>query len=99
MRELKHTCERAVVFGGDPITPLDLGLVAAPPTHGAGVLRLSAVESSSLKDLKAVCEREFILYVVEQEDWNLAASARRLGLQRTYLHAKLSALGIVRPTT
>ncbi len=99
VRELKHTCERAVVFGGDPITPLDLGLVAAPPTHGAGVLRLSAVESLSLKDLKAVCEREFILYVVEQEDWNLAASARRLGLQRTYLHAKLSALGIVRPTT
>jgi two-component system nitrogen regulation response regulator NtrX len=97
VRELKHTCERAVVFGGDPITPSDLALGASPLGPDANVLRLSAVESLSLKDLKTRCEREFILHVLEQEEWNLSASARRLGLQRTYLHAKLTALGITRP--
>ena len=97
MRELKHTCERAVVFGGDPITAADLALDVAPPGPDTNVLRLSEVESLSLKDLKTRCEREFILHVLEQEEWNLSASARRLGLQRTYLHAKLTALGITRP--
>jgi DNA-binding NtrC family response regulator len=99
VRELKHACERAVVFGGDPIAAEDLGLSPAPPAPATNLLRLDAVESLSLKELRALCEREFILHVVEREEWNLAASARRLGLPRTYLYAKLAALGIVRPTS
>jgi DNA-binding NtrC family response regulator len=97
VRELRHACERAVVFGGDPIVAADLALGAPPPGLGTSVLRLAEVESLSLKELKARCEREFILHVLEQEEWNLSASARRLGLQRTYLHAKVAALGIARP--
>jgi DNA-binding NtrC family response regulator len=97
VRELRHTCERAVVFGGDPITVSDLALGVASPGPAANVLRLNEIESLSLKELKTRCEREFILHVLEQEEWNLSACARRLGLQRTYLHAKLAALGISRP--
>ena len=99
VRELKNACERAVVFGGDPITADDLALrdrnAARPPA--ASLLRLEAVEALSLKEMRALCEREHILHVLELEGWNLAAAARRLGLQRTYLHAKLAALGITRP--
>jgi len=100
VRELKHACERAVVFGGDPITSEDLvlqdrGERSEPP---ASVLRLDAVDSLTLKEVRALCEREYILHALEQEGWNLAAAARRLGLQRTYLHAKLAALGITRPS-
>jgi two-component system nitrogen regulation response regulator NtrX len=61
------------------------------------VLRLEAVETLTLKEMRSLCEREHILHALEQEGWNLAATARRLGLQRTYLHAKLAALGISRP--
>jgi DNA-binding NtrC family response regulator len=97
VRELKHTCERAVVFGGDPIVAADLALGPPPPGAGTSLLRLREAAALSLKELRTRCEREFILHVLEQEEWNLSASARRLGLQRTYLHAKLAALGITRP--
>ncbi len=100
VRELKHACERAVVFGGDPITLQDLGLQdrsQASPL-ATNVLRLDALDMPTLKDLRTLCEREYILHALAQEGWNLAAAARRLGLQRTYLHAKLAALGITRPS-
>jgi two-component system nitrogen regulation response regulator NtrX len=105
VRELKHVCERAVVFSGDPITVPDLGL---PAEEAAGrrepgaqrpLLRLDGVPALGLKELRARCEREYILHVLEEQGWNLSAAARSLGLQRTYLHAKLAALGIVRPST
>jgi len=99
VRELKHVCERGVVFGGDPITPADLGLRADgnPVPTGGPILRLEAVPPLGLKELRTACEREYVLHVLEREGWNLAAAARALGLQRTYLHAKLAALGITRP--
>jgi transcriptional regulator of acetoin/glycerol metabolism len=34
---------------------------------------------------------------MKQEAWALASAAQRLGLKRTYLYAKLAALGILRP--
>jgi two-component system response regulator AtoC len=98
VRELKNACERAVIFGGDPITADDLALRDRNASRpGLSVLRLEAVEALTLKEMRLRCEREHILHALEQEGWNLAATARRLGLQRTYLHAKLAALGITRP--
>ncbi len=99
VRELKHSCERAVVFGGDPITLADFSLAAGapPPGETRSLLRLDQAPSLTLRDMRTLCEREYILHVVEREDWNLSAAARRLGLQRTYLHAKLAALGLTRP--
>jgi DNA-binding NtrC family response regulator len=60
-------------------------------------LRIDAVEALTLRELRSVCERQYVLHVVERSGWNLAEAARRLGLQRSYLHAKLAALGIERP--
>jgi DNA-binding NtrC family response regulator len=99
VRELKHACERAVVLGGDPIAPEDFGLPGGGPKDGRaeGILRLEAVGSASLKELRTLCEREYVLHVLERAGWNLSAAARRLGIQRTYLHAKLLALAITRP--
>jgi DNA-binding NtrC family response regulator len=103
VRELKHVCERAVVFGADPISEADLGLPAEGVADTAAVaaagqiLRLDGVQSIGLKEFRARCEREYILHILEREGWNFSAAARVLGLQRTYLHAKLAALGIVRP--
>jgi DNA-binding NtrC family response regulator len=98
VRELKHVCERAVVFGGDPIVPSDLTLPSEAPVARTGPLvHLDAVPGLSLKELRNRCEREYILHVLAREEWNLSAAARALGLQRTYLHAKLASLGISRP--
>ena len=99
VRELKHVCERAVVFGGDPITADDLALPSRPDTDDGGqrLLQPTTLPPLTLKELRNRCEREYILHVLEREGWNLSAAARALDLQRTYLHAKLAALGIVRP--
>jgi two-component system nitrogen regulation response regulator NtrX len=99
VRELKHVCERAVILGGDPVTAADLALPSdgAPSRTAGPVLRLDAVSGLGLRELRAQCEREYVLHVLEREGWNLAAAARALGLQRTYLHAKLASLGIARP--
>jgi two-component system, NtrC family, nitrogen regulation response regulator NtrX len=98
VRELKHVCERAVVFGGDPITAEDVAVPSEAPAARSGpLLQAAALPPLSLKELKARCEREYILHVLATEGWNLSAAARALGLQRTYLHAKLASLGISRP--
>jgi DNA-binding NtrC family response regulator len=89
----------AVILGGDLITAADLALPAdgAAARASGPVLRLAAGSGLGLRELRAQCEREYVLHVLEREGWNLAAAARALGLQRTYLHAKLASLGIARP--
>jgi two-component system nitrogen regulation response regulator NtrX len=100
VRELRNLCERLVVFGGEPITVDQL-----PPelrgASGAGqppLLRLAELAPDvTLRDLRQACEREYIEYVLARCDWNVTAAARILGVQRTHLHDKLTALGLRRP--
>ena len=105
VRELRNICERLVVFGGDPIT-LDQ-LPSAVLDGGAqgehaletGLVRLGQNTSLSLKAFKTQCEKEYIESVLQRSHWNVAAAARVLDIQRTYLHQKITALGIRRPGT
>jgi len=104
VRELRNVCERLVVLGTDPLTPdqlptdvfrqgsVDEGGWLRPARLGAAVAHVAA-----FKDFKTECEREYIEAVLQRCGWNVAAAARALGLQRTYLHAKVVALGIARP--
>ena len=50
-----------------------------------------------LRDFRVQCEREYVEAVLRRTDWNFAAAARLLGIQRTYLHQKVAALGLERP--
>ena len=50
-----------------------------------------------LRDFKSQCEREYIESVLHRTRWNFTAAARRLDVQRTYLHQKVKMLGIRRP--
>jgi DNA-binding NtrC family response regulator len=52
-----------------------------------------------LRDFRAHCEKRYIESVLERTGWNVSAAARLLGMQRTYLHQKISALGSQRPGT
>jgi len=109
VRELKHLCERLVIFGGDPLTADHLpaalqrasgeSLPVASAAPAAGVLNLSGgLPRWTLRQLRNQCEREFIEAVLQRTGWNVAASARQLGLKRTYLHEKLRQLGLARPS-
>jgi two-component system, NtrC family, nitrogen regulation response regulator NtrX len=106
VRELKNLCERLVVFGADPLSAADLPAAFFQPALSApspeipetGLLRLPEAGSVlPLRDFRAQCEREYIEAVLRRTGWNFAAAARLLGVQRTYLHQKVAALGLERP--
>ena len=50
-----------------------------------------------LREFKTQCEKEYIESVLRRTQWNVSRAAQLLGLQRTYLHEKMTTLGIVRP--
>ncbi|MCG8456593.1 MAG: hypothetical protein MI919_09960, partial [Holophagales bacterium] len=104
VREMRNICERLVVFGGDPITvdqlPSAVSGEAGAEGWGAetGLVRLGHnFPNLSLKAFKTQCEKEYIESVLQRTHWNVAAAARILDIQRTYLHQKIGNLGIRRP--
>ena len=100
VRELRNVCERLVVFGGDPLTADQLPSSFFGDHSGGetGLVRLGErVPNLSLRDFKSQCEKEYIERVLLRTNWNVSAAARLLDIQRTYLHQKISSLGIRRP--
>jgi two-component system nitrogen regulation response regulator NtrX len=102
VRELRNVAERLSVFGIDPVT-LDQ-LPASVLTRGAvsesGLVRIEeAAPVMALRDFKAQCEKEYIEAVLRRTNWNVSKAAQLLDIQRTYLHEKMTALGIARPET
>ena len=57
----------------------------------------NTIQKKSLKAFKTQCEKEYIESVLQRSHWNVAAAARILDIQRTYLHQKITSLGIRRP--
>jgi two-component system nitrogen regulation response regulator NtrX len=102
VRELRAVCERLVVLGADPLTadqlPAEVFLPgAAEEGSWLRPARLTSRAIVPFRSFKAECEREYIEAVLQRCGWSVAEAARVLGLQRTYLHAKVVALGIARP--
>jgi two-component system, NtrC family, nitrogen regulation response regulator NtrX len=100
VRELRNVAERLSVFGTDPVT-LDQ-LPTSVTTRGAatesGLVRIAETAPViALRDFKAQCEKEYIEAVLRRTNWNVSKAAQLLDIQRTYLHEKMSALGIDRP--
>ncbi len=102
VRELRAVCERLVVLGSDPLTadqlPAEVFQVGAADEGGwLRPARLARGTVLPFRSFKAECEREYIEAVLQRHAWSVTEAARALGLQRTYLHAKVVALGIARP--
>ncbi len=102
VRELRNLCERLVVMGTDPLSAdqLPAHLQRGGSVEESGWLRPTRLSSGDLVEFrrfKEECEREYVEAALHRCGWNVAAAARVLGLQRTYLHAKVVALGLARP--
>ena len=89
VRELKNTMERAVIFSGESI-----GLVDLPDEIRPGATPGSDSEVT-LREFRDQLERDFIVRKLEQQSWNVSRTAAALGIERTHLHRKLRALGIL----
>jgi two-component system response regulator AtoC len=95
VRELENVIHRAVVLARTPVLHLqDIPLDVAMPETGA---RLSDDTGLPLKDACEQFERQYVLRVLESTNWNVSRAARKLGVHRNTVLAKLAAWGLQRP--
>jgi two-component system nitrogen regulation response regulator NtrX len=88
-RELRNIVERmAILTPGQRLTvesiPLELKIERPAPGR------------ASLQEARESAEREHLMKALENAGWNVTAAARALGMERTNLHKRMRALGIVR---
>ncbi len=91
VRELENVIERAVLLGkSDTIQLDDLPRAVA----AVGPLSIDKTAGRTLKEALAAPERQIILDVLEDNDWNRFATAEVLGINRTTLYKKMKRLGL-----
>ncbi len=91
VRELRNVAERLSVFGTDPITVDQL------PSSSGLVRNADEGPVMPLREFKSRTEKEYIEAVLRRTNWNISKAAQLLDIQRTYLHEKMTALGIRKP--
>ena len=98
VRELRNLAERLVIFGADPIgsETLPSHIFKGDSRQASGLVRLSEVPGMPLKAFKNQCEKEFIETMLHRTNWNYVKVAETLEINRSYLHQKITALGIER---
>ncbi len=89
IRELRNTVERmAILTRGDILesdaVPVEIRIARSSGARG------------NLREAKESAEREHILKALEESQWNVSSAARVLGMERTNLHKRIRALGLVR---
>jgi two-component system nitrogen regulation response regulator NtrX len=99
VRELRNVAEWLSVFGTDPITveQLPTSIASGTGLTEAGLVRIpETAQLMPLREFRTQCEKEYIETALRRTNWNVSRAAELLGIQRTYLHEKLSMLGISR---
>ncbi len=93
IRELKNVVERMAILSGARITMED---VPTPTRLSDPEVTLPVGGEMTLKEYREHAEREFILAMLNECDWNISKAAGRLGVERTNLHKKMRGHGIRR---
>ena len=97
VRELQNIVERAVLLGKSEIIQLgDLPAhisTNAMPTHSFGASS-NPGRPQTLKEALEAPERQIILQVLRQNNWNRNETADQLGVNRTTLYKKMKKLGL-----
>ncbi|MFD2234853.1 PEP-CTERM-box response regulator transcription factor [Phaeospirillum tilakii] len=102
VRELENRVRRGLTMGRGAIGPADLGLAPAEEEEGdrpAEVATVDGAPAEPLPTLRAAqekVERELISRTLALTGGNIQQAARRLGISRPTLYAKMRALGIPR---
>ena len=94
VRELQNVIERAVLLGKGPLITLqDLpGNIASGAKAGNQVV--TSNKQQTLKEALEGPERQIILQVLRENDWNRNLTADQLGINRTTLYKKMKKLGL-----
>ena len=110
IRQLENVVERAVLLSRGPrlsvedLPPEVTGRMRATPTAsgddsvlGSGALSVGDINGLSLREALEAPERQIILQSLRKHNWNRAATADALEINRTTLYKKMKRLGLDDP--
>ena len=96
VRELRNTVERLLILAsGDAVRAQDVDIFASVRSSGSGIEN-SLFSSETFSDFKDGAERAFIQQKLRERDWNVAETARRIGMPRSNLYKKIEKYGLSR---
>lgn len=97
VRELRNAIERlAILSSGEAITLDDLRAFVQPPGRRPQAEEGEEREYASFQVFKEGAEQEFLRKKLEENDWNVSETARKLGMQRSNLYKKMEKYGLRR---
>jgi two-component system nitrogen regulation response regulator NtrX len=94
VRELRNTVERVLILSADDsVTAEDVErLTGAPAEAAMGDL----LDCETFESFKQAAERTFLLAKLEDNDWNVSETARKLAMPRSNLYKKIVKYGLER---
>lgn len=103
VRELRNYIERShILMKGEVITPANMlpsdqeaRPSRADSTPDRSALTLSGEEMENFRGARDAFERQFIAHHLEANDWNVSRTAAEIGMERSQLHRKIKAFGLV----
>ncbi|MFQ5768234.1 MAG: sigma-54 interaction domain-containing protein [Acidobacteriota bacterium] len=96
VRELRNAVERLIILTpGRIIQPADV----ARTLHHNGLASGPTEPARGLRQQVEAFERELVERTLVRHQWNMAAAARALGLERSHLYKKMKSLGLGRPSS
>ncbi len=96
VRELKNLIERLVIMSpGKTITRNQLPRSIHTDRHASGKNQSSINQTTnSFRTAKEEFEKEFLIYKLDENDWNISRTAEAIEIERSNLHRKIKAYGI-----
>jgi two-component system nitrogen regulation response regulator NtrX len=98
VRELRNAVERLLILAGGPeVTEEDVDFVLPPESELQDPSRLAAEAGErSFQEFRDIAERAFIEARLREHYWNVAETARALGMPRSNLYNKIEKYGLNR---
>ncbi len=113
VRELKNLIERIVILATEDDTQRPVGVSeilqhlqdeALTLQYGSQIegdfevqARGAKTATKNLKDARHEFEKDFILRILKENEWNVSRTAEVLGVERSHLHRKIKGFGIQHP--
>lgn len=87
IRELRNVVERLAILCGQSITDQDVNSYGVAQRTSASPSIFDKFEK--FQDYKDYAEKNFILYKLKQNNWNIAKTAQEIDIQRSHLYNKI----------
>ncbi|MFI5245012.1 MAG: sigma-54-dependent transcriptional regulator [Gemmatimonadales bacterium] len=96
VRELRNTIERLLILSpGSRVTLADVDRLSGTRASASGGLG-GLEDSKTFEQFKLAAERAFLVVKLRQHEWNVAETARVLGMPRSNLYKKIERHGLAR---